>query len=320
MEIVEELTLRAKEFEESLRAYLPELKGYQKTVFEAFSYSLLAGGKRIRPVILLETYKMLAKETSDTEAGVNNALEIEQKVASMFAVALEMIHTYSLVHDDLPAMDNDRYRRGKLTTHAKFGEAMGILAGDALLNYAYEMVSDAFLMIQGITDQKKALSLYERTGKAFHLLSECAGMYGMIGGQVVDVEKTGQSFSKEELEFVYELKTGALLRSAFLIGAILADAKDNEQEQIDEIARNVGLAFQIQDDILDVIGNQEMLGKPIHSDEKNQKTTYVSLYGIPKASQEVDNLSKEALRLLTLLHRDDRFLSELIEYLMKREN
>lgn len=319
--IEEKLNQKAAAFVDRLKEYLPKEESQQKTIFDAVSYSLLAGGKRIRPVILLETYQaFLGKMNKEEQNQLSKeTLELVALIAQKFAVALEMIHTYSLVHDDLPAMDNDRYRRGKLTTHAKFGEDMGILAGDALLNGAFELVSDSFQQMKSIEKQEEALKVYERTAKAFQILSRRAGMYGMIGGQVVDVERTGSPLTKQELLFIYELKTGALLEASFLIGAILAGAQTEEISRFTKISKKVGLAFQIQDDILDVTSSMEILGKPIHSDEKNQKTTYVTLNGIEDSKKEVERLSKEAMEELEALDLADSFLTDLVSYLIYRE-
>ena len=233
----------------------------------------------------------------------------KEKVIEPFMAAIEMIHTYSLVHDDLPAMDNDEYRRGKKTTHAVYGEAMGILAGDALLNYAYETAAKAFSMEPG----------KEAVGQAFLILAEKAGIYGMVGGQVVDVESEGSSISKEKLDFIYRLKTGALIESAMLIGAVLAGASKEEQKTVEEIAGEVGLAFQIQDDILDETSSLEVLGKPVGSDKKNRKATYVAWEGIDRAREEVKRLSADAVEKLHSFSGDYLFLDELLRYLIHRE-
>lgn len=328
--IEEKLHQKAEKFVEMMTAYLPKKQGQQKTIFDAVSYSLLAGGKRIRPIILLETYRVLQEQgteevliASSLNPGNENlgptGLKTLDHIVIKFSVALEMIHTYSLVHDDLPAMDNDKYRRGKLTTHAKYGEDMGILAGDALLNGAFELVAEAFENVREVKSNVDALLLYDRVSRAYQMLSSKAGAHGMIGGQVVDVERTGSALSKEELLFIYELKTGALLEASFLIGAILAGANQEELIRFTKIAKKVGLAFQIQDDILDVTSTMEVLGKPIHSDEKNQKTTYVTLYGIEESRKEVERLSKEAMEELKALKLDDSFITEIVSYLINRE-
>ncbi len=293
MSFKEELQKRTAEIEEILKKYLPEETGFQKTVLEAMNYSVTAGGKRLRPMLMQETYRMFGGSG---------------RVIEPFMAAIEMIHTYSLVHDDLPAMDNDEYRRGRKTTHAVYGEAFGILAGDALLNYAFETAAGAL-----------SLELNERTAHAIQVLAEKAGIYGMIGGQVVDVESEGQAVSKEKLDFIYRLKTSALIESSMMIGALLAGASEEEVDKIRRTAQDVGLAFQIQDDILDVTSTLEVLGKPIHSDEKNEKTTYVTLEGLKQAKQDVEEISKRALATLASLGRENPFLEELITMLITRE-
>lgn len=293
MNFKEELVLRTKETEEIVYAYLPEEEGFQKTVMEAMNYSVQAGGKRLRPLMMRETYRMFGGD---------------QKTVEPFMAAIEMIHTYSLVHDDLPAMDNDLYRRGKKTTHAVYGEAMGILAGDALLNYAFETAAKAF-----------DFEMEKRVAAALKILAGKAGIFGMIGGQVVDVESVGQPLSREKLDFIYKLKTSALLECSMCIGAVLAGASKEELEKIEQVASDVGLAFQIQDDILDETSSMEVLGKPIHSDEKNNKTTYVTLMGLEKAKQDVEEISNHAIEALGSLEQKNPFLEELIKMLITRE-
>ena len=262
---------------------------------EAMEYSLMAGGKRLRPMLMWETYRMFS--------GTSEAIY-------PFMAAMEMIHTYSLVHDDLPAMDNDEYRRGRKTTHVVYGEDIGILAGDALLNYAFETAVSAF-SIEGIDAGN--------IGEALQVLAKKAGIYGMIGGQVVDVKCTGQSISGDTLDFIYRLKTGALIEGSMMIGAILAGASKEEIKSVETIAQKVGLAFQIQDDILDVTSTAEVLGKPIHSDEKNEKTTYVTWKGIEAAKAEVKQLSEEAVKELKRLESTDEYLELLLESLIYRK-
>ena len=261
MTFKEEMKERTEVIEKLLVKYLPKAEGYQSQIMEAMEYSVMAGGKRLRPMLMQETYRLFGGEGKEIEP---------------FMAAMEMIHTYSLVHDDLPAMDNDEYRRGRKTTHIVYGEAMGILAGDALLNYAFETAVKAF----EIAPEKSLL-----IGKALKILAEKAGIYGMIGGQVVDVASCGVGLDEGMLNFIYELKTGALIESSMMIGALLAGAEDAELEKVQKIASDVGIAFQIQDDILDVTSTTEELGKPVHSDEKNEKTTYVTLKGLEKAIQ-----------------------------------
>ena len=286
---------KIQDIERVLVEYLPEQTGYQKLIMEAMEYSVMAGGKRIRPMLMKETYELLG--------GTENIVE-------PFMAAIEMIHTYSLVHDDLPAMDNDDYRRGRKTTHVVYGEAMGILAGDALLNFAFETAAKAFTMFP-----EKSLEI----GKAIQILAGKAGIYGMIGGQVVDVESAGKSISKEVLDFIYELKTSALIESSMMIGAVLAGADDAALQKIETIAKNVGIAFQIQDDILDVTSSTEVLGKPVLSDEKNEKTTYVTLVGVEQAKKYVEQISNEAIELLGKFEVKNPFLEELLRELIHRE-
>lgn len=296
MNISDEIAKRASDIETRIRRFLPEQYEYQKTIVDAMSYSVLAGGKRLRPMLMEAAYQMFDGTGQDIDS---------------FMAAIEMIHTYSLVHDDLPAMDNDMYRRGKKTTHAVYGEAMGILAGDALLNYAFETVADALVRCNGDM----------RVIRAYAVLSRKAGIYGMIGGQVVDVEseKKGQKVDQNCLDFIYRLKTGALIEASLMIGAILAGASDEEVALMEAAGTKLGLAFQIQDDILDVTSSLEVLGKPIGSDERNEKATYVAFEGLEKAKTEVERLSKEAVQILDGLKKDHTFLKELFLYLIHRE-
>ena len=294
MDFSKELEAKVTSINERIYAFLPKEEGYQKTIFEAMRYSILAGGKRLRPMLMEETYKLFG--------GTG-------KIIEPFMAAIEMIHTYSLVHDDLPAMDNDEYRRGKKTTHKVYGEAMAILAGDALLNYAFETAFHAFELCP-----QDSLKI----GKALQVLGKKAGIHGMIGGQVIDVKETGKQIDREILDTIYELKTSALIEASMMVGAILAGATDEELEKVEQMASNIGIAFQVQDDILDVTSTEEVLGKPIHSDEKNEKTTYVTLYGIEKASAVVEERSKEAIALLHELPGENDYLEELIIKLIHR--
>lgn len=295
MNIKSELNTRVEEIDKIIAGYLPAEEDYQKTIMEAMNYSVLAGGKRIRPMLMLETYRLFGGKS---------------KVVEPFMAAIEMIHTYSLVHDDLPAMDNDEYRRGKKTTHAVYGEAMGILAGDALLNYAFETALKAF-------DMEPA---NQNIGKALQVLAKKAGIYGMIGGQVVDIQSEGtKDMTKDKLDFIYRLKTGALMESSMLIGAILAGATANEQQIVETVAGEIGLAFQIQDDILDVTSTAEVLGKPIGSDEKNDKFTYVTFEGLEKAKEDVAKITNQAIAHMDSLVVRNEFLNELLLYLVARE-
>lgn len=279
--------------EEIIRKYLPDEEGFAVNMAQAMNYSMLAGGKRLRPLLMEETYRLFGGE---------------EKVIEPFMVGMEMIHTHSLIHDDLPAIDNDDYRRGRLTTHKVYGEAMGVLSGAALLNYAYEVMLQAFALT------KKS----ERVVKALTLMANKTGIYGMLGGQSVDVENDGKPLTKEMLDYIYRNKTSALIEASMMTGAILAGAGEQEVEIIGEAAGKIGLAFQIQDDILDVISTEEELGKPVHSDEKNNKVTYVSLFGIQEASEQVKRLSEEAVSLIRGLYQKNEFLCTLIQELVSR--
>lgn len=282
------------ETEAVVYAYLPAEEGHQKTIFEAMNYSMKAGGKRLRPLLMREVYRLLG----------GTGKEIEP-----FMAAIEMIHTSSLIHDDLPCMDNDECRRGKPTTWKAFGYDMAVLAGDALMIYAFETAAKSLAM--GADPA--------RAGEAIRILAAKTGIYGMIGGQTVDVELTGKPVSGEKLDFIYRLKTGALLEASMMIGAVLAGAGEEEICAVEKMAADVGMAFQIQDDILDVTGTPEMLGKPVLSDEKNSKTTYVTLKGLEKAKTDVEEISERAVGYLRGLPGEKHFLRQIIEMLVSRE-
>lgn len=294
MNFEDELKQKVQETEKTVYEFLPEEEGFQKTILEAMNYSMKAGGKRLRPLLMAETYRMFG--------GTG-------EVIRPFMAAMEMIHTHSLIHDDLPALDNDEYRRGKKTTHVVYGEAMAILAGDALLNYAYETAARAFALELG----------HERIGKAFRILTAKTGIYGMLGGQCVDVEYEGKNLERERLDFIYRLKTSALIEASMMVGAVLAGASDEKIALLERVAGKVGLAFQIQDDILDVVSTTETLGKPVGSDEENRKTTYVTLEGIEKAREDVRRLSDEAIEELDTLEEKNPFLMELLKSLIDRK-
>ena len=292
----EQLKLKVEDINRVIREYLPKEEGMQHRVIEAANYSVEAGGKRVRPLIMLETYKLF---------GGDNESEVYP-----FMAALECIHSYSLVHDDLPAMDNDDYRRGRLTTHKKYGEDFGVLAGDALLNYAYE------IMLSSIT--KLTADKVVKAVRAAQIIAYKAGIYGMVGGQSLDVWLTDKSMDDKQLDFIFNLKTGALIEAAFMAGAVLAGADESAVADIEKAGNKVGVAFQIKDDILDVTSTQEKLGKPVFSDEKNNKTTYVTLYGMDKADRDVEALSKEAVYIINKYGNND-FLVSLILKLINRE-
>ena len=293
MNFQDELKRRTDEIEEMFRSFLPAEEGFARTMAQAMNYSMLAGGKRLRPMLIQETYRLFGGT---------------EKVAEPFMAGMEMIHTHSLIHDDLPALDNDDYRRGRLTTHKVYGEAMGVLSGVALLNYAYETMLQAFSLTE---DQDRVIC-------ALKVMAEKTGIYGMLGGQSVDVENDGKPLEKEMLDYIYRNKTSALIEASMMTGAILAGADEQQVAVVEEAAGNIGLAFQIQDDILDVTSTDEELGKPVHSDEKNNKVTYVTLFGIEEASRQVELLSEKAIKLLKSLNKNNGFLYLLIEKLINR--
>ncbi|WP_302625133.1 polyprenyl synthetase family protein [uncultured Eubacterium sp.] len=274
--------------------FCPKEDGLQKTIFDAVNYSVRAGGKRLRPMLMLETLRLFGGK--------------EEEVYP-FMAAIEMIHTYSLVHDDLPAMDNDAFRRGKMTTHTKFGEDIGVLAGDGLLNLAYEIMSEALLNSDRM----------DRAARAMQVIAKKAGIYGMVGGQTVDVENEGKEMTIDTVMYIHNLKTAALIEASMMAGAILAGATAEQIDTVEKMANKVGIAFQIQDDILDVTSTTEQLGKPALSDEKNKKTTYVSLLGIDISKEHVKRYSREAIELLESLGGNNKFLKFLFIKLINRE-
>jgi farnesyltranstransferase len=292
--------------EAKIKEFIPKSLPEAQTVYKAMSEAVLNGGKRIRPLMMYETYKLFKNENADID-------EI-----APFMAAIEMIHTSSLIHDDLPCMDNDTLRRGKPTTWVSFGEDMAVLTGDALIVLASEIIYSAILNQKNLNDMSNAA----RAGK---ILFSKTGMEGMIGGQVVDVEKTGKTLNFEDLDFIYRLKTAALLEASLIIGAVIGGGDELEVKKIEKIALNIGMAFQIQDDILDETSSEKELGKPIHSDKKNQKTTYVTLFGIEKSKRKVKELSDEALTLLDDISkkdtkRDTKNLRDIIGWLIERKS
>lgn len=300
MNFKDEMKQKVAQIEIILDEYLPAQEGLQKTVLTAMNTTVKAGGKRLRPMLINETYQMFGGK---------------EDIVKPFMAAIEMIHTYSLIHDDLPALDNDDYRRGRLTSHKVYGEAMAILAGDALLNYAFETAARA---MDHARDDAELLNVM----KAFRILSTKPGINGMIGGQVVDVELTGKPIPEKTLRFIFELKTGALIEAAMMIGAQLAGASEEQIAAAEKAAGDIGMAFQIQDDVLDVIGNEALLGKPIHSDEKNEKTTWVTVYGLEQARKDVSEYSQEAMDILSGMQEVTEpkasFLYHFVEYLIHR--
>ena len=298
MSFKEELEQRREEAEAVIRAFLPKEEEKSAHLVEAVNYSMTAGGKRIRPILLHEAWKMFGGSGETVRP---------------FMAAIEMVHTHSLVHDDLPAIDNDNLRRGRPTTHARYGEALGLLAGDALLNMAYEAALQAF-SLPGAEPS--------RVAEALRILAEKTGYRGMLGGQSVDVENEKNevfTLKKEELDYIYLHKTSALLEAPLMIGAVLAGADSVQTAAMEQIGRSTGLAFQIRDDILDVAGDQELIGKPVGSDQKNHKTTYVTLFGLDGAEQEVQRQTGLALETLRTLPGDSSFLQSFLQSLAVRE-
>lgn len=298
-EFEEERKRKTAEIEKVLEKYLPAESGWQKTVAEAMNYSLRAGGKRLRPMLMQETCKMLGGS----------------RLTEPFMAAIEMIHTYSLVHDDLPAMDNDEYRRGCKTTWRAYGEAMGILAGDGLLNLAFETAARSFDDCRGEEDFRLA-------ARALQLMAKKAGIGGMIGGQTADIEAEVRKspVTEEQLLFIHEYKTAALIQAAMMTGAVLAGASESELARLEKCAYNVGLAFQIQDDILDVVGDSRELGKMVGSDAQNHKQTYVTLKGLEESGAQAAALSREAVEILDGFSGDHAFLKQLILTLINRRS
>ena len=292
MDLKQEMKERCAYIEAALEKSVPEQQEFPPVIFEAMRYSLLAGGKRLRPMMVLAACEAVGGRKED---------------ALPFACALEMIHTYSLIHDDLPAMDNDDYRRGRLTSHKVFGEDMAILAGDGLLHHAMETMADA--CVKNPTPQ---------TTGAMKAIAHGAGIFGMLTGQVVDVFMEGKPLDIETLDFIHIHKTAAMIRGALEAGAVCGGADGETVAQFGLAGEKIGVAFQILDDILDVTSTLEELGKPIHSDEKNQKTTYVTLFGIEKSREIAAKLSDEAIAIWEKQGESCAFLLELTKYLLTR--
>ena len=306
MNFKEELAQRTAEAEEVLKRYLPKEEGFQKQVLEAMNYSALAGGKRLRPVLMAESFRLCGGQGD---------------IVKPFMAALEMIHNYSLVHDDLPSMDNDEYRRGRKTTWTVYGEGMAVLAGDALLNYAFETAASAFDLVENLPADRK-MQGFRAVARALQILSGKAGVYGMIGGQCAEIcgeELPEEKVTKELLWYIHKNKTAALIEAALVIGAVLAGASEEDTARLEKAAENIGIAFQIQDDILDVTSSLEVLGKPVGSDEKNHKVTYVSLNGLDQSRRDVAALSEEAIEILRAFPQRNLFFEELVMTLINRE-
>lgn len=294
MDLREELESKKQFIDNELDKIIPGEGSYPEILFKSMRYSVFAGGKRLRPVMLLAACEMFGGD-------------IEK--ASPFACAIEMIHTYSLIHDDLPALDNDNFRRGRLTNHKAFGENIAILAGDALLSYAFEVMANA------VVKNGDASS-----AKAMQAVAFAAGINGMVSGQTVDVISEGKSLEKTELDFIHLNKTAAMIVGAVKAGAYIGGADEKSIDILEKAAIKLGLAFQIQDDILDVTGSFEELGKTVHSDEKNDKMTYVTLFGVEKSIEIVEKLSNEAVEFFESFGEKGRFFAELTKHLINRKS
>lgn len=295
MAFKEDLKIKSTYIEDLLKQYMPKEEGYQKTIFEAMNYSLSSGGKRLRPILTLEAIKIVGGDI---------------KEAIPFCIAIEMIHTYSLIHDDLPAMDNDDFRRGKPTNHKVFGDGMATLAGDALLNYAFEI-----MLKESLGKDNADVRL-----KAIYEIARGAGIYGMIGGQVVDIESENKSIEKEKLDFIHMNKTAAMIVGCMRAGAIMGHACEEDLQNITKYAKNIGLAFQIVDDILDIVGDEKALGKPVGSDIENHKSTYPSLIGLNESKKVATSLIKEAKDSIRKISGESRFLEDLADYIISRDH
>ncbi len=312
-QFVTELKQQTEEAEKVVMKYLPDPEDkFQHTVIEAMNYSVTVGGKRLRPLLMQETYRMFRGQ---------------DEIVEPFMAAIEMIHTYSLVHDDLPCMDNDTLRRGKETTWKKYGEAMAVLAGDGLLNFAYETAGRSFELVEKEgslfeASSETIASRYQSCAKAMKILTEKAGIFGMVGGQCLDVEaeKKDLSLSEDELLFIHEHKTAALIQACFMIGGVLAGAGKRQIERLEKIGYNIGVAFQIRDDMLDVIGDTETMGKTTGSDERDGKKTYVTLHGLEQSEADEKRLTDEALELLEGLPGKHEFMEELLLSLLGRRS
>ena len=282
-----------KEVNEFLVNYFSDKGTYNKIIYDSASYSLNIGGKRIRPILMLLTYSMYKKNWRDI-------LE--------FSSAIEMIHTYSLIHDDLPCMDDDDLRRGKPTNHKVYGENIAILAGDTLLNEAMNL-----MMRFSLKNGKKALVASE-------MIASAAGPEGMIGGQVVDIINEGKKISEDELKYMHMKKTGELIKVSIVSGAMLGEAPEDDIKKLEKFGENIGLAFQIKDDILDVIGSTEKLGKNVLSDEESNKSNFITMYGLEYCIKECERLTKESIEILDSLSVETIDLKALTKELLDREN
>lgn len=293
MNFEKELLYRQNKINDYIENIIPSESKYIQNIISSMRYSLLAGGKRLRPILLI---------------GTGEIFNCNEEDLYPFAAAIEMIHTYSLIHDDLPSMDNDDFRRGKPTNHKVYGDAIALLAGDGLLNLSYEH------MLSFLSLKNEA-----RFVKAAQEIAKAAGINGMIGGQVVDIENEGKDIDENLMEYMHNNKTGALITASVRCGAIIGEGSCEDVEKLTRYAKYLGLAFQIVDDILDVIGDSEKLGKKSGRDLKNKKTTYVTMYGLEKAKEKAENLTKNAIDEIESFGEKAIFLKELTLYLLDRE-
>ena len=293
MDFKQELKYYAELVNEELKKYERCKDCPESILNESMEYSLMAPGKRLRPVLVITTYKLFKED---------------YEKAFPFAIAMEMIHNFSLIHDDLPAIDNDDFRRGRLTNHKKFNEATAILAGDSLLNYAYIVISNELAKNDGNIQNKI---------KAFNEFANAVDR--MIVGEYVDTEYEGKEISSEYLEYMHQNKTGALLKASIRIGAILADADEKSLESLTKYAEKIGLAFQIKDDILSEIGDEKVLGKPVGNDREKGKCTFVTKYGLDKAKKMLAEVTQDAINTINTFGEKGEFLIELAKYIENRE-
>ncbi len=291
MEFKETLKAKSDIVNNQLKKYIKENECPEKILNSSVEYSLLAGGKRLRPILIMSTYELFKDNF---------------EICYPFAVAMEMVHTFSLIHDDLPGIDNDDYRRGKLTNHKKFNEATAILAGDTLLNYAYNVI------ISDIVNNNEYSELKLKALQEFSY-----GIDRMIAGEYVDTEYEGKEISNQYLEYMHENKTGALIKASVKIGAILAGANENDIAKLCQYAEKIGLAFQIKDDILSEIGDEKVLGKPVGNDRERGKCTYVTKYGLEKSQKMLDDLIKDAIEIINS-YNNNEFLKDLALYIANR--
>ncbi len=298
MNLNDEMKVYIDIVETDLKKRLSFKDSFQNIIYESMNYSIFAGGKRIRPILTLKTFELISKKSFEK--------------ALPFASAIEMIHTYSLIHDDLPAMDNDDFRRGKPTNHKKYGDSIAILAGDALLNLAYET------MINSISSDCENIYGYV---EAIKEVSKSAGVNGMIGGQTVDILSDEKDMDEEQLKFIHEKKTSELIEASIVAGGFLAGASSQEINALRNYSKAIGLCFQIRDDILDEIGNDKKLGKNIGSDQLNNKLTYLTLYGLEDSISKTHKLCENAISSLNIFPIEDTlFFREFAKYLVHRES